>query len=62
VRNPLGKNQYVKAAGLGELDKRITLRVEPDMWQALSEMPAGQGSECLKRWIREGLQRHGQVA
>ncbi|WP_017719752.1 hypothetical protein [Kamptonema formosum] len=62
VRNPLGKNQYVQAAGLGEFDKRITLRVEPDIWQALSEMPAGQRSECLRKWIREGLQRDGKVA
>ncbi|MBW4494418.1 MAG: hypothetical protein KME26_15295 [Oscillatoria princeps RMCB-10] len=62
VRNRLGKNQYVGAAGLGELNKRITLRVEPDIWQPLSEMPAGQRSECIRRWIREGLQRDGQVA
>lgn len=56
VGNPVGKNQYVGKAGVGERTRRFSVRVTPDMDSAIRASVETEGIS-LTQWVEDAFAR-----
>lgn len=56
VGNPVGKNQYVNKAGSGVRTRRFSVRVTPDMDEAIRASVEAEGIS-LTQWVEDAFER-----
>lgn len=56
VGNPIGKNQYVNQAGFGERTARLSVRISPELDEAIRKDAQAQG-RSLTDWIEEAFRQ-----
>ncbi|MBE9020837.1 hypothetical protein IQ272_32870 [Chroococcidiopsidales cyanobacterium LEGE 13417] len=56
VGNPIGKNQYVDKAGMGERTKTLSVRVTLNMDKAIRDSIKAKGI-TLTQWVEDAFER-----
>ena len=55
------KGRFAGDLGIKNRDAPVSVKLPPDLYDAVKNLPKGEKADLLRKWIREGLARDGYI-
>lgn len=55
------KGKFIGDLGIKNGDAPVSVKLPPNLYDAVQNLPKGEKAKLLRRWIREGLARDGYI-